>query len=359
MPLNSLDGKFIDCNPFFQKFIGYSKEELLKMAIKDITHPDDLEESKNQFMQLANGKLPFLHLQKRYIKKNGEEVWGITSAMIIRDHESNPLYAFAMIQDITPKVIAEKKLKELNEKLEDTVKKRTIELENLNKELELFAYAASHDLQEPLRTIIGFNNLIKKRTESNLDAQTKRFMDIVSATVNRMQTQITDLLNFSRIEKDSMQCTNINCTDIIKHISNDLKSVIDENKAKIIADSLPQIKGYDTLIRLLFQNLISNAVKFSKPGINPKIKISSSNLKNYWKFEVKDNGIGVDQQYFNQIFNAFKRLHTKDEYSGTGLGLASCMKIVNKHNGKIWLKSTPNKGSSFYFTIAKNIDDHG
>ena len=219
-----------------------------------------------------------------------------------------------------------------------------------NKELEQFAYIASHDLQEPLRTVNSFVELLMKDYHGKLDHNADTYLQFISQAATRMSTLIKGLLDYSRIGQDK-EPTTVDCNSIIKEIQADFGTIINESQATLDIDELPKLKGYETELRLLFQNLISNAIKFQKKGTVPQIKISAQKENKRWKFSFADNGIGIATEHKQRIFSIFQRLHTKSEYDGTGIGLAHCQKIVDLHGGKIWVESKPNEGSTFYLTI--------
>ncbi len=225
-------------------------------------------------------------------------------------------------------------------------------LELKNKELKQFAYVASHDLKQPLVTISNFVNVLQKKYENTFDDNATQMFSFIMDASERMNQLINDLLDYGSLgQKEKM--TFINCNEILKEVQQDLATAIKQSNSTIIIDQLPTIKGYKTSIRLLFQNLISNAIKFKKPDTHPIVKISASE-DIYWTFSIEDNGIGIAEENTQKIFNVFKRLHSRSEYEGTGIGLAHCKKIVDLHKGKIWVTSTVGKGSTFVFTIPKN-----
>ena len=239
-------------------------------------------------------------------------------------------------------------------------KKLENELKRSNNELQQFAYVASHDLQEPLRTVASFTQLLARRYEGKLDSDADEFIHyIVDASV-RMKQQIEDLLEFSRIMTRGGEFRKFKLKKIIKEDINGLKILIDENNAQITCGPLPEIYGDPRQIARLFQNLITNSIKFRKPDEPPKIHIScqKGQKSNEPIFSVSDNGIGMDPQYKDRIFTIFQRLHTTEEYTGTGIGLAVAKRIVERHGGKIWAESEPGKGTTFYFTISAEIVNH-
>ena len=222
-----------------------------------------------------------------------------------------------------------------------------------NKELEHFAFIASHDLQEPLRSISNYAGLFQKKYKGQLDQDADRYLEFILGATVRMQALIKDVLDYSRIGHTRTLET-IDCEKLIRELLNDMETTIKENGTTITYNNLPEIRGYSE-IKSVFQNLITNAVKFRSPGVVPLITLSAEDKSKEWVFTVNDNGIGIEKEYHERIFTIFQRLHSIKDYAGTGIGLAHCKKIVDLHGGKIWLESELGKGSSFYFSIPKNI----
>jgi signal transduction histidine kinase len=238
----------------------------------------------------------------------------------------------------------------INQKIqaESDLKQRTVELIRSNNELEQFAYVASHDLQEPLRMVTSYVQLLEDRYSDKLDEDAKEFIAFAVDGTNRMRNLIHSLLEYSRINQ-SRPFEKIKLNNLLDSVLLDLKKQIEQNNAIIKIDKLPNIHGDAVLIAQLFQNLISNAIKF-KNTRDPEIHILGKKVNNEYLFTVKDNGIGIPSEYSNKIFVIFQRLHTKDKYPGTGIGLAICKKIVEQHGGKIWMESEVGHGSNFHFT---------
>ncbi|MEN6383734.1 MAG: PocR ligand-binding domain-containing protein [Phycisphaerales bacterium] len=245
---------------------------------------------------------------------------------------------------------AEAQLDEYRRNLEEKVVQRTQELARSNKDLEQFAYVASHDLQEPLRAVAGFVELLKMQLGSSLSDKNLKYMNFVVDGVIRMQALIHGLLEYSRIGTRFNQSQPVDTKKAINHAMAYLERAIQESRAEIIIGDLPTVCMDELLFVQLFQNLIGNAIKF-KTAQKPQIHIDAEKLDGFWKFWVKDNGIGLEQEYAERIFLIFQRLHTRDKYPGTGIGLSICKKIVERHGGKIWVESQPGQGSTFYFTI--------
>lgn len=234
---------------------------------------------------------------------------------------------------------------------EEKLRRRTEELARSNSELEQFAYVASHDLQEPLRMISGFTQLLAGRYKGKLDKDADEFIAFIVDGTTRMQRMIEDLLAYSRVGTRGKPFEPTNLGDILNQAVTNLKVPVEENKAVIIHDPLPTLMADATQMVQLFQNLISNAIKFRKKEESPRIHISAKKDKNEWLFSVRDNGRGIAPEFMDYLFQLFQRGHTASEYPGAGIGLAICKRIVERHGGRIWAESELGKGSTFYFTI--------
>lgn len=228
------------------------------------------------------------------------------------------------------------------------------QLELKNKELEQFAFIASHDLQEPVRTVTSLMKILQEETKETLTDEASQYVDLALQTTERMKNLINGLLDYGRIGKDRA-LSNVDCDELIKSVFEDLQVKIKETNARIEAEKLPEILAYPTELRLLFQNLIVNAIKFMNPGVQPKISIKAVNRIDEWEFKISDNGIGIEDRFKDKIFIIFQRLHSKKAFEGTGIGLAHCKKIIELHGGRIWVESIPNEGSTFFFSIPKLI----
>ena len=258
----------------------------------------------------------------------------------------------ASIRDVSEKKQLEKVIRDTNITLERKVRQRTEELERKNKELEQFAYVASHDMQEPLRTTSSFVALLRKQYKGKLDENADKYLDYIVQSSDRMKVLIKDLLDYSRLgrEKETRQ---VDCNSIVEQVKADLNRVIRESKAEVKTGNLPLLDGFPTELKLLFQNLVSNSIKFHRPGVPPVVEVNSNQRNGVWEFSISDNGIGIEPQYLDRIFVIFQRLHNRTDYEGSGIGLAHCKKIVELHGGRIWVESEPGVGSTFFFTISE------
>ncbi|WP_408024939.1 PAS domain-containing sensor histidine kinase [Tenacibaculum sediminilitoris] len=274
------------------------------------------------------------------INKDGNPYW--TNTAIVPLQKNSNINEFMCIEmDIT----TEKKATEL------LASKYVETLQQKNQELQQFSYIASHDLQEPLRTINSFSKFLYDNYADQLDGTAKTLFSYIKQATHRMSKLIKNLLEYSKIEHHKKP-KKVNCNTLIEEIKLDFHFIIQQKKVIITYDNLPVIHAYKSMLRMLFQNLINNAIKFSKKDSPPVIEIHSVKQKNSWLFSIKDNGIGIKKEFHDKIFSIFQRLHSgKKKYKGTGIGLAHCKKIIHLHGGELWVESKLNEGSTFYFTI--------
>ena len=275
---------------------------------------------------VSNGKVRDVHLESK----------------VIFDENNIPTRLEGTVQDISDR-----------KKVEEMLKLKIEELTHSNEELEQFAYVSSHDLQKPLRMIATYLQLLQRRYKGNLDDKADKYINFAVDGASRMQNLIIDLLEYSRVGTVDDEPESIDCEFILNKVLSDIKAVIKENNATISHDPLPEVMADSTQMVQVFQNLILNGIKFHGEE-TPKIHIAAEKKASEWVFSVQDNGIGIDPQYSERIFEIFKRLNSRDRYPGTGIGLAICKKIVERHGGRIWVESELGKGSTFYFTLPIN-----
>jgi PAS domain S-box-containing protein len=343
----SADGKITDVNEATVKVTGISRQQLIGTDFSSyFTEPQKAREGYQQVF--ARGFVTDYPLTIRH--KDGRLTDVLYNATVYKDTHGNVIGIFAAARDITEKKAAEAELEKYRLHLEDLVKNRTEELSRSNKDLEQFAYVASHDLQEPLRAVSGFVELLRRNLEKSLDAKTSEYMNFSIDGAKRMQSLINGLLEYSRIGTQGKKPQQVNSKEVLDEALARLHASISESGAKITADDLPVVYFDDLQLVRLFQNLIGNAIKFRSDEI-PQIYVSAIHQDGHWRFAIRDNGIGIEPQYAEKIFMIFQRLHTRKTYPGTGIGLSICKKIVERHGGRIWVESKPAGGSTFYFTV--------
>lgn len=339
-------GKITFWNPQAEIIFGWKSEDVLGKLLSDIIiperyrkiHEDAIKKHNEGFRGLAANKI----IEFPALFRNSSEFPIEFSILPIYDKGIVKSYC-SFIRDISSRKEKEEQLSMQNKTLQ-----------NQNSELEQFTYITSHDLQEPLLTLMSFSELLLEEYSNNLNEEAKLYIEFINKSAIRMRSLVRGLMEYARIGKRD-DINEMDCNLVVSDILNDLSLTIYKAQAEITSKKLPKIRGYETYIRLLFQNLISNAIKFSKENTKPKIKIKCSETEKEWKFSVKDNGIGIDEKYIDQVFIIFKRLNNDSVYQGYGIGLAHCKKIVDIHNGELYVKSTVNKGSTFSFTISKQI----
>jgi PAS domain S-box-containing protein len=336
-----LDGRFLKVNRSLCGILGYPEAELVGRSVKDVSHPADRDLTDRERARVHDGERDSVRFEKRYVRKDGRVVWVELAVALARDPHGHPQYEIAMFDDITERKSAEAALAAAHE-----------ELKRSNAELEQFAYVASHDLQEPLRMVSSYTQLVMKRYGERLDGDAKEFMAYVVDGAARMKQLIEDLLAYSRVGTKGREPAPIPAESALKRAITNLHAAIAESGAEITHDPLPTVSADEPQLAQLFQNLIGNALKF-RGSEKIRIRIEVKENPSDWEFHVKDNGIGIEPQYFERIFMLFQRLHTKGDYPGTGIGLAICKKVVERHGGRIWVESEPGKGSSFNFTLPR------
>ncbi|MQY60283.1 GHKL domain-containing protein [bacterium] len=257
------------------------------------------------------------------------------------------------LRELRQRIAELEKLESERKKTEEKLKETLKDLERSNKELEQFAYVASHDLQEPLRMVASYVQLLERRYKDKLDSDANEFIAYAVDGAGRMQSMINDLLDYSRVGTAGKTFEKTNCAHVLGQAVVNLQGALEESGAVIAKNKLPTIKADESQLIQLFQNLIDNAIKFRGKEL-PCIQVTSKKKGKEWLFSVQDNGIGVDPQYAERIFVIFQRLHNRKKYSGTGIGLAICKRIAERHGGRIWVESEPGKGSTFFFTIPRN-----
>ncbi|PZS36194.1 MAG: histidine kinase, partial [Pseudonocardiales bacterium] len=349
MSTAGFDGYIKHANPAWEDLLGWTTTELRSRPYIEFVHPDDRERALEQAAALAEEDVETRDFEVRFRAKDGS--YRCLSFSAQAGKAEGLIYAVA--KDITERREAEKSLERATEQL----RRRAAEFERSNADLEQFAYVASHDLSEPLRMVTGFVQLLAKRYQGRLDADADEFIAYAVEGVNRMQELIDDLLTFSRIGRDGRETVEVDLESVARRVLGALSTQVAEAGATVTIGDLPTVRGNQRELSQLFQNLISNALKF-RGEQPPQIRVmaqpdhgSGSGGGVRWELSIADNGIGIEAHHTERIFKMFQRLHQRDVYPGTGIGLPICKKVVERHDGRIWLEPNPAGGSVFKFTL--------
>ncbi|WP_422360522.1 ATP-binding protein [Reichenbachiella sp.] len=341
-------GMVLMANQALQDLLEYSEAELLGETFYSISGTDDLTEMDmdiKQYEQIILGQIDHYTIEKKNTTKSGREIFINKTVSTVRDEEDKVRFTVMIVDDVTSRKLNENKIQSLNQQLEVQVDK----MEITNKELEAFSYSVSHDLRAPLRAIDGFSKIILEDHEDEFSEESKRLLNVIIKNSGKMAMLIDDLLAFSRISRKVTEFKPIDFDELVKGIIEE--QALDSSMFEI--SRLPQAKGEPTLMKQVFSNLIGNAVKFSSNESHPIIEIGVEEKGQFFEFFVKDNGVGFNMAYYDKVFGVFQRLHTDEEFKGTGVGLAIVQKVMMKHNGKVWAESEEGVGTTFYFSLPK------
>lgn len=331
------EGMTVYVNHAMARILKYTEEEMLGIHFCNFVDEESQNLAQSKIEERKKGLSEKYEL--RFKSKEGKEIWTYMSASPVMDQEGKMLWSCALVYDITERKKAEQQLMQL-----------TDDLKRSNQELEQFAYVASHDLQEPLRAITSYTQLLAQKYQGQLDSKADKYIHYIVDGATRMQQLINDLLSYSRVGTKGKELKLTDFNQVLEQTLMNLQIAIREKKAVITSDPLPLILGDQGQLVQLLQNLIGNGIKFCQQEF-PKIHISVVEKQEEWFFTVKDNGIGIAPEYADRIFIIFQRLHTRREYEGTGIGLAICKRIVERHGGRIWVESELGQGATFHFTI--------
>lgn len=344
------DGVILCVNQAECELFGFRQEEMLGRPIWEFMAAEDREKTRVGLLRRIADEQPLVPLEREYKRRDGSSVMMEIHQKRIRDAAGQPIGLRTFLLDITQRKRAETTLLEQADKLSRS-----------NAELEQFAYVASHDLQEPLRKIQAFGDRLKTKYEAGLGPEGLDYLTRMQNAAARMQILIQDLLSLSRVTSNSKPFTAVDLGDVIRTVVSDLEMRINDANGSVDIGTLPVIFGDRGQMAQLFQNLIGNGLKFRKPGESPVVKIESqvqalASGAPGWQITVQDNGIGFDEKYRDRIFQIFQRLHGRSEYEGTGIGLAICRKIVDRHNGVVTAHSSPGAGAKFIILMPQPGD---
>jgi PAS domain S-box-containing protein len=356
-------GKLLYANEWLLKYTGQTLESLNKSRWQTAIHADDYKSFSVLLNAQAIKGTAVLKTQARLKNRTGEYLWHQVSLSPFKNEKDEFHYWIGYIVDIHTQKIFEQtlqdniELKQTQEQLKEnqqTLEKYIKELNRSNLELQQFAFIASHDLQEPVRKLLFYSDYLISKYNDTMDDKGLAYLSNMQQASQRMRSLIQDLLVFSQVTQEGLKFSEVDLNDIVKNASIDFEMAIEEKSATLIVQPLPVINGDKRMMQQLFENIISNALKYSRKGIPPQITINWQVKDEVLELSFADNGIGFDEKYLPQMFTLFQRLHTRDTYEGTGLGLAICRKIVEMHKGKIWARSLEGEGATFYVSLPQN-----
>jgi len=344
---SSIEGNIISANPAAYAMLGYKNNELERLGRNDII---DLSDPRFQQMFDIRGKNGKIRDELTFIRKNGERFPAEISSAVFLD-AGNLRKTSMLIRDISERKHSEQEIIKLNEQLEEKVHERTIQLQDANKELEAFSYSVSHDLRAPLRALDGFANILLEDYGATLDKEGNRLLDVIIRNANIMGTLIDDLLAFSRLGRQGIQSSHIDMQSMVKSVYEELTSEIERETIDFRLHDLSKAVGNPAMIKQVWLNLVGNAIKYTSKKTSRIIEITNSRVNSENVYSVSDNGAGFDMAYAEKMFGVFQRLHSINEFEGTGIGLALVHRIIVRHKGRIWAEGAVNEGAKFYFSI--------
>jgi len=340
----TLDGIVTSCNQGAERIYGYTAAEMIGKSVDLLVPPDREDEIPTILKRIRNGDR-VEHYETKRRRRDGTVIDISLTVSPIKDKAGRIVGSSAIARDVTVAKRADEALG-----MVDELRQRTDELARSNSELQRFAYVASHDLQEPVRTVATYCELLNDRYKAQLDEKAREWIGYAVAGARRMHGLIADLLEYSRLQSPTRPFAPTDCGSVVAEVIANLRISIDEMQAEVSHDPLPIVTADASQLAHLFQNLIANAIKF-RGNQPPRVHVSAERHGDEWVFSVRDNGIGIEPRHCQQIFDVFKRLHPEGQYPGTGIGLSICKRVVEHHQGRVWVESEPGRGSVFYFSL--------
>lgn len=381
MGLISPSGALLKVNRAYCEMLGYSKEELLKKTVADITFPEDIEYSLDYYHRMIAGESLDGHMQKRYSSSSGSLIQAQLSISLVRNSTGDPLYFIVQVEDVTERKHTENELRNYQDHLEllvakrtaalsavnaeltavnsqmaalnKTLKHKTQELEETNQELEAFSYSVSHDLRAPVRSIASFSGILAQEYAGAFDSTGLDYLNRVINNASKMNQLIDDLLEFSRVSRAAKLLTTVNLSNIVQETADELIAANPQREIELRIKPEVTVQGDKSLLKILVTNLLNNAWKFTSKNKVASIEFNSIRQKGQTVFYIRDNGVGFDMAYVKKLFIPFQRLHTTKEFPGTGIGLAIVARIARRHGGKVWAEGTVDQGATIFFTLGE------
>lgn len=355
MGLIDRDGHWLMVNQRLCDILGYSNEELLEQTFQQSTHPEDLPDEVRKFDNLMAGRISGYAVEKRVIRKDGQVAWVTAVKNLMRGPAGEPGHHIAVLEDITARKRAEAEVRRLTETLERRVSERTAQLQEANRELESFSYSVSHDLRAPLRHIDGFAQLLIRQAGDKLDSKSLHYLKTITETVKHAGMLVDDLLAFSRMGRSEMRRNVVDVGALVEEVRRVLEPDMAGRSIQWTVGKLPAVTADPAMLRIVLQNLLANAVKFTRQRPQACIEIGCRQEDAEFVFFVRDNGVGFDSRYMDKLFGVFQRLHRSEEFEGTGIGLANVRRVIHRHGGRTWAEGEVGVGATFWFTLPKVV----
>jgi PAS domain S-box-containing protein len=352
------DGRWMGMNARLGHIFGYAGDQWRGCTVWDHIHPQDREPGYEDMRRLLAGEAEGISVERRYVRRDGTTFWVNLATSLVRADNASPEYTIGVVEDITARKNSELEAQALRNELEDRVAQRTTELSDANKRLESFSYSVSHDLRTPLRAISGFAQILARRHRQSLSDEGRHYMDNIVRASAQMGRLIEDLLSYSRLGRARMNLEPMPLRPLIAQVVEQLESPARAAGARIeLAEAIPAVRGDTSLLTQIFLNLLDNALTYRRPDVAPVIVIRARLEGTRVVVSVADNGIGIPAEHFERIFGVFQRLHTQDQYPGTGIGLANVKKAVEILGGAVSVSSTPGQGSTFEVRLLHAAND--
>jgi PAS domain S-box-containing protein len=341
------DGLVVRMNQTECRWLGYQLDEVIgKKTVFDLLTPEDRPRARARFERLVAGE-DIGTGEARFVRKDGTRVSMLVSSSLSRDAAGRPWRVRATMLDQT----AFRGAKEMVDRLNAALQRHIAELEDVNRELESFSYSVSHDLRAPLRAIAGFARILQEEHAKGIDAEGMRLLGVIHVNTERMGRLIDDLLSLSRLSRTPLVRAPVNMASLVSGVVADRKAAGSDEGIDIVVSELPDANADPGLVKAVWERLIDNGVKFAAGVDRPRIDIGARSDNGATIYSVRDNGVGLDMQYAEKVFEVFQRLHSQSEYEGTGVGLAIVQRVVHRHGGRVWVESAPGKGATFFFTL--------
>lgn len=354
----ALSGRFLEINKRLCEILDYSNEALTKLRHTELVHAEDLEVDADKMTALMRRDIETFATEKRLRKADGNYIWARLTISLAFGDRGEPDYFIFVVEDISERKRFEHEIRILNEKLEQRVLERTGELSAVNRELEAFSYSVSHDLRAPLRSIDGFSQALLEDHGERLDATGRSLLERVRAASQRMAHLIDDLLSLSRITRSEMQRRKLNLSNLVREKLYEMREAGAAPRAEFVIEPNVEAYGDEGLLRIALSNLLDNAIKFSSKVPEPQIEFGTTLTPEGERvIFIRDNGAGFDMAYANKLFGAFQRLHSPDEFDGTGIGLVTVQRIIHRHAGRIWAEGEVDRGATFYLKLPDGSEE--